>query len=220
MVTSSFRDINYILKIYGLVQTFFGPASSPLYFQTYEQLAIAVILSAQCTDERVNQTTPALFKKYPNMLLLSNAPLSDIEKLIYSTGFYKNKAKNILELSNTLVKKHHSKIPNNFQTLLKLPGIGRKTANVIMNQAFKKSSGIVVDTHVQRISQILQFTDQKTPITIERDLMKIWPKEVWIDFSLYLVFLGRKFCVARKPKCTICILNYLCPTNKKTTDQL
>ncbi|MCB1145564.1 MAG: endonuclease III [Leptospiraceae bacterium] len=202
---------SYVKKIDRLLKEHFGPVKPPLDYSTNEQLAIAVILSAQCTDERVNLVTPALFAKYPDMVSLAKAKLQDIEKLIFSTGFYHNKAKNILALAKILTEQYAGKIPADFEVLTKLPGIGRKTANVIMNLAFDQAPGIVVDTHVRRISQRLGFTTATTPETVEKALMKVWPKEVWIDLSLYMIFLGRKWCMARKPNCEDCILTKICP---------
>lgn len=208
---SPYRKAAYVRKIDRKLKKYFGPVEPPLDHETTEQLAVAVILSAQCTDERVNLVTPALFEKYPDMYALAKAKLSDIEKLIFSTGFYHNKAKSLLSLAQILTREYCGKIPDDFQTLTKLPGIGRKTANVIMNLAFGKAPGIVVDTHVRRISQRLGFTTARTPETVEKDLMKVWPPEVWIDLSLYMIFLGREFCMARNPDCENCILRKDCP---------
>ena len=142
---------------------------------------------------------------------LSKAPLESIKKLIYSTGFYNAKAKNIKALATTLVKNHGGKIPPDFETLVKLPGIGRKTANVVMATAFDRACGIVVDTHVRRITQRLGLTLKKTPEQIEKDLMAYLPHKYWKDMSLYIIFHGRKFCMARKPRCADCFIADLCP---------
>lgn len=201
----------YILKVEKTLSDYFGDVDAPLNFKSNEQLAIAVILSAQCTDERVNLVTKKFFKIFPDMKSLAKAQVSEVEELIFSTGFYHNKAKNILALAKILTAKYHGKIPNDFDTLVTLPGIGRKSANVIMNVAFSRSVGIVVDTHVRRISQRLGFTDKKTPEKVEKDLMKVCPPKVWITLPLLLIFLGRKFCTSRSPKCSICILKDSCP---------
>lgn len=204
------RSAEFCLELDKRLRQHFGKADPPLKFKTTEQLAVAVILSAQCTDERVNMVTPKLFEKYPDMFALAKAKVSDIEKIIYSTGFYKNKARNIHKLANILVEKYQGKIPKDFDTLIKLPGIGRKTANVIMAVAFHEAPGIVVDTHVARITRLLGMTDKKTPQQIEKDLMTFMPKELWRELPLYLIFLGRKFCIARRPKCNECILQDMC----------
>jgi len=211
---SKYREINYSRKILGALKSFFGPAHPPLLFKNNEQLAIAVILSAQCTDERVNKVTPRLFEAFPDMQSLANAEITQIEKLIFSTGFYHNKAGNIKALAENLIKNHNGKIPDNFDVLIRLPGIGRKTANVIMAVAFNKTPGIVVDTHVRRITQLLGMTKETTPEKIEKDLQTIWPIDVWKDLPLYLIFLGRKFCKARTPVCEQCVLKKLCPSSK------
>lgn len=208
------RALEFSYKVFERLKDHFGIPLPPLNFQTPEQLAIAVILSAQCTDERVNLVTPALFQKYPKVSSLANAKPADIEKLVFSTGFYRNKARNIQNLAKILVKQYHGKIPADFDILVTLPGIGRKTANVIMNIAFQKSCGIVVDTHVMRITKLLGFTKGKNAVQIEKDLMRVWPPELWMHFSLLLVYHGRKFCVARRPHCQVCILNDICPSSK------
>ena len=203
---------HYIKTIYYRLKKHFSEVKTPLLFQNKEQLAIAVILSAQCTDERVNQVTPKLFQKFPNIHSLSEAKLSNIEEIIYSTGFYRNKAKNILQLAKILVRKYQGELPDSFNDLIQLPGIGRKTANVIMNVAYSKSIGIVVDTHVRRITNLLHLTQENHPDKIEKELMKILPHQYWMDFSLMLIYFGRAYCIARRPKCNICFLNDICPS--------
>lgn len=198
-------------KIYQLLKKHYGEPKPPLKFTTPEELAIAVILSAQCTDERVNQVTPELFRRFPTMALLAKARQEEVEKIIYSTGFYRNKARNIIRLAQILTEKFQGKIPKDFEVLQKLPGIGRKSANVIMNIAFHQAPGIVVDTHVLRLSQRFGYTNSKNPEKVEKELMKIIPQKYWLNFSLYLIYHGRKFCQARKPLCPSCFLNKLCP---------
>jgi endonuclease-3 len=201
-------------KIFRLLEAEFGRPACPLHFRTKEQLAVAVILSAQCTDERVNLVTPTLFARFPDMEALARADVREVEKLIYSTGFYRNKAKNIVALARILVENHHGKIPRDFALLQKLPGIGRKTANVIMAEAFGEAPGITVDTHVKRISRLLGFTRSDNAVIVERELMQIFPQKTWRDLPLLLIFHGRKTCVARRPKCAECKIKRLCPSAK------
>ncbi|RME15270.1 MAG: endonuclease III [Bdellovibrio sp.] len=175
------------------------------------ELLVATILSAQCTDERVNEVTKTLFKKYRSAKDYAEAKLSELEKDIYSTGFYKNKARNIKACCRELVEKYHGKVPKDLESLVKLPGVGRKTANVVLGNAFGISSGIVVDTHVTRLSRRLGLVDSKNPQIIERELMKVVPKKDWIAFSHWLILHGRQICKARRPLCEKCFLEDLCP---------
>ena len=190
----------FFSQVYRRLKNHFGEIPPPLDYKTNEQLAVAVILSAQCTDERVNIVTKDLFKEAPDMKALNKMSLKRLKELIYSTGFYNAKAKNIKSLANILMNDYQGKIPNDFKTLVNLPGIGRKTANVIMNQAFDAAEGIVVDTHVRRITQRLGLTLKKTPEQIEKDLMSYVPKKYWKDMSIYIIFHGRKFCECCKFK--------------------
>lgn len=210
--TNKYRSSEYIAQVYGILKEHFGVLEPPLSHETPEQLAVAVILSAQCTDAQVNKITPALFARFPDLPSLAQASQSQLEQLIYSSGFYKNKSKNLIAMAKLVDQKYGGKIPNDFSALTKLPGIGRKTANVIMNQAFEKSEGIVVDTHVLRLAKRLGMSESKNAITMEKDLMAIWDKKYWIDFSLYLIFLGRTFCMARNPNCMACVLQKICPS--------
>ena len=198
--------------VYEALEERYGVPTPPLDHETPEQLAVAVILSAQCTDERVNQVTPALFKAYPDMASLEQATQEDVEKLIYSTGFYRNKAKSLLGLAKELNEKYAGKIPRDFAVLCKLPGIGRKTANVIMNQVFGEAPGVVVDTHVMRLSKRFLWTSKSNAVQVEKDLMALLPKKMWKDISLYLIFFGREFCSARAPQCEICQFQKKCPS--------
>lgn len=200
------------LKIFKLLEAEFGRPACPLHFKTTEQLAVAVILSAQCTDERVNLVTPALFERFSDMPAFASADVAEVEKLIYSTGFYRNKARNIVALAKILVEKYDGRIPRDFDVLHSLPGIGRKTANVIMAEAFGEAPGITVDTHVKRISRLLGFTRSDNAIIVERELMGIFPKKTWRDMPLLLIFHGRKTCIARRPKCPECRIKRLCPS--------
>ena len=202
------------VKVYSLLKKEFGDVSCPLHFTQNHELAIAVILSAQCTDERVNQVTPELFKRYPTLEAFSKADLTELETLIYSTGFYKNKAKSILGFSKELIKNFNSELPKTIEELTTLPGIGRKTANVILNEIYKITEGIVVDTHVKRISKILTFTKETDVVKIEQDLINIFPKKYWLNISLYIIFLGRKYCKAGRPDCNNCVLQKICPGAK------
>ena len=204
-------------KVYSLLKKEFGEISCPLTFEKDYELAIAVILSAQCTDERVNLVTPALFSKYTSLESFAAADLKDLEKLIYSTGFYKNKAKSILNFSKTLISDFHSTLPKTIAELTTLPGIGRKTANVVLNEIYGISEGIVVDTHVKRISKLLGFTKEVDVVKIEKDLMQVFsPKNHWLHISLYIIFLGRKYCKANRRDCKNCVLQRVCPSAELT----
>jgi endonuclease-3 len=169
------------------------------------ELLVATILSAQCTDERVNKVTPALFKKYPDAADYARASLEELEQDIYQTGFYHNKAKSLKALGQALVEKHGGRVPADLSELVKLPGIGRKTANVVLGNAFS-IPGIVVDTHCGRVSQRLGLTAAKDPVKIESDLMVLVPQERWTKFSLQLIWHGRAICTARNPQCPACPL--------------
>jgi len=175
------------------------------------ELLIATILSAQCTDKRVNEVTKILFKKYRTPHDYIRTTKEELEKDIYSTGFYRNKAKNIKELCKILVNEYDSKVPDTMEDLLKLPGVARKTANIVLSGAFGKIEGIAVDTHVKRVSARLGLTANTNPDKIEKDLMEIIPRNNWDIFTLLLINHGRKVCVARKPLCQECVLNKLCP---------
>ena len=180
-----------------------------LNHETPWQLLIAVILSAQCTDARVNIVTKDLFKKYPDLNAFANASLAEMEEDIRSTGFYHNKAKNIIACARMLLEKHGGKVPDTLEELIALPGVGRKTANVILGNIYHKPS-VVVDTHVKRISKRLGFTKEEDPEKIEYDLMKKLPKDHWILYNIQIITFGREICFARNPKCEICPLQDLC----------
>lgn len=184
-----------------------------LRFQTPFQLLVATMLSAQCTDERVNSTTPKLFEVHGTPQEMSEATQEDIESLIYSTGFYKNKAKSILEMSKVLVAQYRGEVPDTMEQLSALPGVGRKTANVVLSVAFSKP-GLPVDTHVLRLALRLGLTTEKDPVKVERDLMSWVPHDAAGGLSLRLILHGRKVCAARNPKCEICVLEDLCPSSK------
>jgi endonuclease III len=173
------------------------------------ELLVATILSAQCTDERVNQVTPELFKKYPTAASYAQAPLNDLEAAIHSTGFYRNKAKNIQACCRQLQERFNGEVPADLEILVQLPGIGRKTANVILGNAFH-IPGVVVDTHVSRVTQRLGLTSHNDPVKIEADLMALLPSDSWVIFSHQLILHGRRTCQARKPMCGQCPLQALC----------
>lgn len=201
-----------VKRIIKLLKKQHPEAKCALRHKNALELLISTILSAQCTDQRVNIVTEKLFKKYKNAKDYTNANLKEFEKDIYSTGFYRNKAKNIIAACNIIDKKHKGKVPKDFNQLLELPGVARKTANCVMGTAFGIPSGVVVDTHVSRITQKLGLTKNTDPNKIEQDLMKTIPKDNWIMFSHWLIWHGRKICDARKPRCEICLLNKLCPS--------
>jgi len=183
-----------------------------LKFSDPLELLVSTILSAQCTDERVNKVTKILFKKYKNIKDYATADFKKFEEYIRPTGFYKNKAKNIINASQQIVKRFKGKVPQTMEELVTLPGVGRKTANIILAFAFGKIEGIVVDTHVIRLSKRLGLSKNNNPEKIEQDLMKIIPKNYWKDFSSLLMEHGRKICLARKPLCRKCVLGHVCPS--------
>lgn len=194
-----------------LLKRYYPDAHCALNFETPFQLLVATILSAQCTDDRVNIVTPALFKKYPTAKEMAKAKQEDIEELIRSAGFYKNKAKNIKECSRVLIEKHSGKVPQVLEDLVDLAGVGRKTANVVLGNAYDIISGIVVDTHVTRLSNRLGWVKTENAVVIERELQKIIPHEDWIMLSHWLISHGRAVCKARTPKCEVCFLQEICP---------
>lgn len=187
-----------------------------LNHETPWQLLIATMLSAQCTDERVNIVTKDLFAKYKSVEEFANADLKELEKDIHSTGFYHNKAKNIIACTKTLLREYHGEVPNDLEALTNLAGVGRKTANVIRGNIFHEPS-IVVDTHVKRISKKLGFTTEEDPVKIEFDLMRILPKEHWILYNIQIITHGRGVCTARSPQCDRCFLSSLCKEYQKNT---
>ena len=179
------------------------------------QLLIATMLSAQCTDARVNIVTKDLFVKYPTLQAFADADIKELEKDIYSTGFYKNKAKNIIGCAKKLISEYGGEVPSDIGSLTKLDGVGRKTANVIRGNIYHEPS-IVVDTHVKRISRLLGLTDSDDPVKIEHELMEKLPKEQWILYNIQIITLGRTICIARRPKCAECALNRVCPSANVT----
>lgn len=187
-------------------------AECALHHKNVFELLVATILSAQCTDERVNMVTPALFARFPTPEAMASAEQEELETLIRSTGFYHNKAKNIQGAARRIVEGYAGEVPQAMDELLTLPGVARKTANVVRGVCFGLADGVVVDTHVKRLSQRLALTTQQTPEKIERDLMELVPKAEWINLSHLLIFHGRQVCDARKPRCGACTLVELCPS--------
>lgn len=176
------------------------------------QLLVATILSAQCTDARVNMVTPALFEEYPTPEALAQARQGHLEELIRSTGFFRNKASNLIGMAQAVVAEHGGEVPGSMEELQALPGVGRKTANVVLGNAFGKNEGIVVDTHVGRIARLLTLTDEKDPVKVERDLMPLFPRNDWALLAHLLISHGRQVCIARRPQCTACVLADRCPS--------
>ncbi len=199
-------------KIVARLKRAYPRAKTALEFGDPLQLLVATILSAQCTDEQVNKVTPGLFNKYPTVKDFAEANPRELQRDIYSTGFYKNKTKNIIACCQTLLKKHEGIVPDTMEELVALPGVGRKTANCVLGAAFGIKSGIVVDTHVLRVTGRLVLTKQKDPVKVERDLMVLVRQEDWYDFSNMLIQHGRTTCHPHFPKCEICGLNKLCPS--------
>ncbi|OYV67273.1 MAG: endonuclease III [Gemmatimonadetes bacterium 21-71-4] len=187
-------------------------AHCALDFRNAYQLLVATILSAQCTDKRVNMVTPALFKKYPTPRALAKASQEDVETLIRSTGFFRNKAKSLIGMAVAVTEQHRGAVPDSMDALTRLPGVGRKTANVILGNAFSRNEGIVVDTHVTRLSHRLGLTGAKTPEKIEQSLLPLFPRERWTLLSHLLIEHGRRVCDARRPRCAECVLADLCPS--------
>lgn len=199
-------------EIVRLLQKMYPRAKCSLDFETPLELLVATILSAQSTDVRVNLVTKTLFKKYRTAEAFAKAKPEAFERDIKSTGFFRNKTKSVQGAAGTIVEKHSGQVPQTMEQLTALPGVGRKTANVVLGNAFGKPVGIVVDTHVSRVSGRLALTRQSDPERIEADLMKLIPQKEWIRFSHRMILHGRQICVARKPKCSQCLLNELCPS--------
>lgn len=189
----------------------FPDAQCALHFETPFQLLVATILSAQCTDVRVNIVTKDLFAKFPDAESMAAAPLPVLEKLVQSTGFFRNKAKNIKAASTAIVEQHDGELPRDLVSLTALPGVGRKTANVVLGTAFGIPSGVVVDTHVGRLSRRMGLTESEDAVRAERELMQLLPAKEWIDFSHRMIHHGRQICGARRPKCEVCSFARFCP---------
>ena len=203
-----------VLLIVTLLKKQYSKLKCPLNFCNPFELLVAVILSAQCTDDRVNIITKNLFLKYKTIQDYARADQQELEKDIFSAGFYRNKAKNIINSAKLVLKDFDGKVPDSMEKLLTLPGVARKTANVVLGVAFSKSEGIAVDTHVIRIANLLKLTKNSDPIKIEKDLMAIVSKKDWTQFSYLIQTLGRRICKARNPSCVICPISKLCPSAK------
>ncbi|GIW92770.1 MAG: endonuclease III [Pirellulaceae bacterium] len=200
-----------VRRIVQLLNQAYPGATCALHHRNPYELLVATILSAQCTDERVNMVTPELFRRFPDAQAMASAPREELERMIQSTGFYRAKAKNIQECCRQLVERHQGQVPPDMDALVALPGIGRKTANVVLGTAYGLPTGIVVDTHVARIAKRLGLTRQNDPNKIEQDLMALVPRQSWIDFSHQLIHHGRRICKARRPLCDQCPLEEVCP---------
>jgi len=203
-------------KIFAALDALYPHAECALHHRNAFELLVATILSAQCTDERVNKVTPELFRKHPTPQDYVTLPQEDLEREIHSTGFFRNKAKSIIGAATKIVQNYGGEVPRTMEDLLTLPGVARKTANVVLGTAYGISSGVVVDTHVFRISHRLKLSDQKTPEKVEQDLMKLVPQSRWISFSHQIILFGRKICYARQPLCGECPLATLCDSPDKT----
>lgn len=201
--------VNQILE---LLNKEYPNAKTALNYTSPLEMLVATLLSAQTTDKQVNQVTKELFKKYKGAEDYAIADLEELEKDIRSTGFYRNKAKNLKNTGRMLVEKYNSKVPRTMEELVELPGVARKTANIVLSNAFGIIAGVAVDTHVRRLSQRLGLTENKNPDKIEADLMEIVPKSQWESITDLLIFHGRNICIARKPKCDVCVLNKICPS--------
>ena len=199
-----------VIEIIEKLKEYYPEATCSLDFETPFQMLVAVMLSAQCTDARVNQTTPNLFSKYGTPEAISKMKITELEKIIHPCGFYRNKARNIKATAEKLINEHNGEVPNTMEELMKLPGVGRKSANVIMLEAFKNPQGIAVDTHAKRVSNKLGISRNTDPEKIEMDLLKIIPKEYYYDVNHLFVWHGRYTCMARNPKCEICPIKKYC----------
>jgi endonuclease-3 len=200
--------------VYDLLAAEYPDAHCELDFENPFQLAVATILSAQTTDVRVNMVTPELFGRYPDAVSLANAQQEDVEEIVRTTGFFRNKAKNIIGFARGLMADHDGQVPRTIAELAALPGVGRKTANVVLGNAFGINEGVVVDTHVKRLSNRLRFTRQDNPVKVERDLVELFPSRRWTILAHLLIWHGRRVCDARKPDCGACVVRHLCPSSK------
>ena len=201
-------------RILELLEEHYPGAWCTLDHRNAYQLLVATVLSAQCTDERVNKTTPALFQAYPDPAALAAAEITELEELVRPTGFFRNKAKNLKGAAQKITDEFEGEVPGNLEDLVSLPGVARKTANVVLGCAFD-TPGVVVDTHVKRLSARLGWTVNTNPDKIEQDLMKIWPRERWTKLGHQVILHGRQVCQARRPMCSQCFLNALCPYDGK-----
>jgi len=205
------KEEHRIAEILRRLDREYPDAQCALHHESPYQLLVATVLSAQCTDERVNMVTPQLFNRYPTPQDMAQADEEELQGLIRSTGFFRNKAKNLVGAAQGIVKEFEGKVPHSMEELVELPGVARKTANVVLGTGFEITSGIVVDTHVKRLSHRLGMTSHKDPNKIEQDLMGQIPEHHWIEFSHQLIHHGRRICKSRRPRCEACVLANLCP---------
>ena len=203
-----------VRKIIARLEQAYPDATCALRHNSALELLVATILSAQSTDARVNMVTPTLFAKYKTARDFASADPRVLEQEIHSTGFFRNKTRSIVGMAQALVERHGGAVPDTMDQLVELPGVGRKTANVVLGTWFGKNEGIVVDTHVQRLATLLGLTKEKDPVKIERDLMVLVPRDKWTWFSHTLILHGRRVCIARRPKCEMCVVNRLCPSSR------
>jgi len=209
-----------IKPIISILRKKYPRPRTALLHKTPFELLVATILSAQCTDKRINKMTPALFKKYNTIAAFADAKQASVEKDIRSAGFYRNKARNIIGASKKILSDFGGRVPDSMEKLITLPGVARKTANIVLSSSFKKAEGIAVDTHVRRVSQRLRLSKEDNPDKIEKDLMALVPREDWLDFNCLIVNHGRNVCQARKPLCLECPINKLCPSAGKFYSEL
>ena len=208
-------DKNNAIKIVEILKKYYPDAKCSLDFKTPFELVVATILSAQCTDERVNKTTPSIFKNYSTPKDFANIDISELENLIHPCGFYKNKAKNIKACAKKILDDFNGQVPKSAEELISLPGVGRKTANVVMLEAFGIAQGIAVDTHAKRISNLVGLSKETDPLKIEKELLNLFPKEYLKDINHLFMWHGRNICTARNPKCNICPINKYCHNYSK-----
>ena len=206
------RSEDRLDEIIRILKEAYPRSRTALRFETPLQILVATILSAQCTDEKVNEITPALFRRFPTAADFAQADPRVLEAEIRPTGFFRNKTKSIIGASQKIVEDFKGIVPDKMEDLITLPGVARKTANIVLSSAYKKAEGIAVDTHVKRLSQRLGLSREKDPDKIEQDLMGLVPRKYWLDFNYMLVNHGRKICQARKPNCPECVLNHICPS--------
>lgn len=201
-------------EVFRLLAEEYPDAHCELDHRSPFELAVATILSAQTTDQRVNMVTPELFRRFPDAGALSEAAQEEVEEIVRSTGFFRNKARNIIGFARALVEEHGGEIPRSIDVLSKMPGVGRKTANVILGNAFGINEGVVVDTHVKRLARLMGLTRETTPEKVERDLIPLFPRNEWTMLSHLLIWHGRRVCDARKPACERCVVSHLCPSSR------
>ena len=211
---SKARKVERAAEVWDLLAAEYPDAHCELDFDNPFQLAVATILSAQTTDERVNMVTPELFRRWPHPAALAAAPREEVEAVVHSTGFFRNKARNIQGFAAKVAEEHEGEVPRSMAELRPLPGVGRKTANVILGNAFGIDEGVVVDTHIRRLANRLDFSREHNPEKVERDLMKIFPRERWTLLAHLLIWHGRRVCDARKPACERCVVSHLCPSSR------